>query len=1023
MSITLDQLQEKVKSFYPEVQRVGDNALRYTRKADQSEFAVYYLDVGDDLPNTLEELHEYLDGVVGKRYFEGASSLQWNSYLYFIRSPDRLKKATAQKVKEFVEQDRAYARKFVISESELDSVLCPKTLEAGGPDRTSDAISQWISILQKINMVEAVFGEHTLPERMRLIEDPTTVASVATLPGTTSCGTLLPPIRQFEIKEFRRCMMSRVFNFRDVNLLYGANGTGKTSLLEAIELFYCGKTRRNPRVTEHYRFQVSYNGKPISVTHMRKPQPLRDCNLQWYGVRELKSTNLYDGFGRFNFLNTDAAIELSQSSDNIDDDLARLLVGSDAAKAWQVIEKLAERVGVELRGLQTLHQQVRQELDEIEKQLSEVRTIRKESDSLRSALREALRRNQWTIGDEFESEAAELIAKFAELNAASKRVEDLSWLDTPVTLDIIDSYSQAADSIIQTCAPQVKNLKEIRAKQRHLAEDVKRDQKAMTLINELDRLVISGIEQRIAELDKHREAIASLSSLSAVVDQETLRLVTEADGNLTVIGYQETAVAAQKLAEKALFAAKNEYGDFVKLRDHSMSLAQELRSIAARILEKMPSDECPLCHTKFQPGELARHMTAGVDEHLETKAQKLLENVHQAEAAVASSAAIEKAANQIGAFCKRMQLPLGTVLKNATESLEKAKAVEAEEQKRVEALESEIRAVEAQGLSLSRLNEVSTRLNELGINLPDRSQSKVSSLKKDVEQRLADSRRQMEANSQEEGQIQAFVNQTASAVRMSEDDPVAAMAKLKERLVVARAASNHLKRFLPRFRWEGSRSILEWIFEAEAVRGIATQFQAAIEKERIAAKTRSDAARRRDELLKQNKKLEDRVKRLDQALKALMKIQTKHSLKAMTESALKANRRSIETIFTQIHSPAEFKTINPEWTLVRKLDETVTTLTRISTGQRAAFALAVFLSQNAQLRAGPRVILIDDPIAHVDDLNCLSFLDYLREIALTGTRQVFFATASSKLASLFERKFDFLGERFKRLNLTGDVKE
>ena len=91
----------------------------------------------------------------------------------------------------------------------------------------------------------------------------------------------------------------------------------------------------------------------------------------------------------------------------------------------------------------------------------------------------------------------------------------------------------------------------------------------------------------------------------------------------------------------------------------------------------------------------------------------------------------------------------------------------------------------------------------------------------------------------------------------------------------------------------------------------------------------------------------------------------------------------------------------------------------ISTGQRAAFALAVFLSQNAQLKAGPRVILIDDPIAHVDDLNCLSFLDYLREIALTGTRQIFFATASSKIASLFERKFDFFGERFKRFNLVG----
>lgn len=66
----------------------------------------------------------------------------------------------------------------------------------------------------------------------------------------------------------------------------------------------------------------------------------------------------------------------------------------------------------------------------------------------------------------------------------------------------------------------------------------------------------------------------------------------------------------------------------------------------------------------------------------------------------------------------------------------------------------------------------------------------------------------------------------------------------------------------------------------------------------------------------------------------------------------------------------------------------------------------------------PPVILIDDPIAHVDDLNSLSFLDYLREIVLKGGRQVFFATANDKLATLFERKFDFLGsEGFRRFNL------
>ena len=72
---------------------------------------------------------------------------------------------------------------------------------------------------------------------------------------------------------------------------------------------------------------------------------------------------------------------------------------------------------------------------------------------------------------------------------------------------------------------------------------------------------------------------------------------------------------------------------------------------------------------------------------------------------------------------------------------------------------------------------------------------------------------------------------------------------------------------------------------------------------------------------------------------------------------------------------------------------------------------------NARLTTGPRVIIFDDPVAHVDDINTLSFLDHLREIALGGERQIFFATADSKLAGLFARKFRFMGERFKQIEL------
>lgn len=96
--------------------------------------------------------------------------------------------------------------------------------------------------------------------------------------------------------------------------------------------------------------------------------------------------------------------------------------------------------------------------------------------------------------------------------------------------------------------------------------------------------------------------------------------------------------------------------------------------------------------------------------------------------------------------------------------------------------------------------------------------------------------------------------------------------------------------------------------------------------------------------------------------------------------------------------------------LVRKDGVTEASLNQISFGRRSAFALSIFLAQNAQLRSAPPVMLIDD-------LNALSFLDFLREVALSGNRQILIPTASEKLAMLFQRKFDFLAVGFRRHDL------
>jgi len=130
--------------------------------------------------------------------------------------------------------------------------------------------------------------------------------------------------------------------------------------------------------------------------------------------------------------------------------------------------------------------------------------------------------------------------------------------------------------------------------------------------------------------------------------------------------------------------------------------------------------------------------------------------------------------------------------------------------------------------------------------------------------------------------------------------------------------------------------------------------------------------------------------------------------------------KEIADVFKSIHAPREFSEIEIDGMGSIILKTTVgepRTITQISTGQRSALAISIFLTMNRSLKNGPDIIMFDDPISFVDDLNCLSFLDYLRFFIIKD-RQVFFATANAKLASLFEKKFLFLGDEFGKWELS-----
>ena len=205
-------------------------------------------------------------------------------------------------------------------------------------------------------------------------------------------------LTSLEVQGFRPHPSQHKFTFGDVNLIAGGNGTGKTSLLEAIEFLFCGLNKRGGRILS----RTAISGR-IGPSHLLSTQStiaknrLRARHLAWYSKAELRKVTLHDSFSKFNFLDTDAAVRLSveTSSDQIGKDLAQLLLGTEAVKTVDRFRRVLREISSTKKV--TSKEAATQELlsREAKRRADELRQAPQQSDQLFQKLRDTLARLGW----------------------------------------------------------------------------------------------------------------------------------------------------------------------------------------------------------------------------------------------------------------------------------------------------------------------------------------------------------------------------------------------------------------------------------------------------------------------------------------------------------------------------------------------------------------------------------------------------------------------------------------------------
>ena len=68
MTVTASQLHSRVVAHFPDAEQINDTVIRFTKKMEGHPYAVYYLDVEQDLPSSQEKLTKYQDRIIGGNY-------------------------------------------------------------------------------------------------------------------------------------------------------------------------------------------------------------------------------------------------------------------------------------------------------------------------------------------------------------------------------------------------------------------------------------------------------------------------------------------------------------------------------------------------------------------------------------------------------------------------------------------------------------------------------------------------------------------------------------------------------------------------------------------------------------------------------------------------------------------------------------------------------------------------------------------------------------------------------------------
>lgn len=959
-----------------------------------------------------------------------------------------------------IESNKTYGRKYVFSEDETITFINGIVKSSSDEISAASPVQEWDRILREEHLTACLTEPYSAKKVENYLGGQRFDADyVHDDDYSTMKHSKVPQIKwvkSLETTGFRDfCFDKKTMTFGQINLFYGANGSGKTSVLEAIEYALTAEVRR----VKDFKVKLPTDSFPKlhvydteAGVHTFTPGFSKKNNKEiervWYGVPIGRTkSNLNENFNRFNAFDSEAAYKFIHESDNSEDSFAsmfgNLMFGEtvvDHEKKWQRFKKAFSDRYTELRSEFSDARSMAQYYEE---------SLAHKTDSAKSEEIETGITALRLIGRaRLPKGSSDRYPKILEeVKAVRKYVDILSAHDLErMTFKVIAA---------QVAEAKKNNLLYTRRRKNKSEEITRLTEENGTIKKKIfdEREKQTGIQQR---LDCVNVDIRNWTIVQNVLShEETIKLVNNLLDELTQIerelyhiskieqrpaiinflkldDHQGLSEAEKQRYEAELEVAKarrrqveNKYNEEKKAFGEKEQQVIELRKIGKTL---MTDAKCPLCGHEYDTTQQLIDIIDNavvVDDKVDaliTEIQELSRRIMELEKILDRQKLIDRAKEELLKLAD--VVPIVGKCGSDYKKLYEYVTSKGEKEKRKEEIVEQQTALDNQGFSIRNINVckefTSTDSTYLEYKKDGKGtyaeflQSRLQKIQLErtlSESTIADHQKKIQQNEQREELLRSEIYSLESQLEALDMD-------------INRDIEQALETLKTKFELPDAGVLGEWVSKYHAVYD-----KCELEVERLEAQ--NSIALERQMLAEYKatiKRIEPMVERCARAVQAFEKMP---SLSSFVEKGIRSNIRQISKFFKWMHHSGEFEKLDIDDKgiyAVRGLNNQEVRTYEMSTGQRSTIAMAVMFALHMAAPDAPQFLLLDEPLATMDDTQVLNVLDILKSMAEQNI-QIFFTTANGIMINLFKEcfkntAFDYKEYQFvKRVNRPSEIKE